>query len=316
MKKNILLFSCFLLLFAIKSFGQAKKPTMMIVPSDLWYNTNGYMTTYDNQGTKTKIPDYKRAFQENPQLLLVINKLNNMMADRGFELKNMESALKTLESDAAENSTLTSKEGSTLSETPYDKLKKIAKADIIIQLTWTVNTTGPKQSITYNLQGLDAYTDKQIAGADGVGSPSFSAGVDVLLGEAVLANMDAFTGRLQNYFDDLFKNGREIIVRIKKFESWDKDLETEYDGNELSDIIVDWMNKNTVQGRNNASDITENMMLFEQVRIPLYNEKGTAQDARSFLKGLQKFLSAPPYSITNKIMTKGLGQAQLVLGAK
>ncbi len=316
MKKNILLFSCIFLFGLSMSFGQAKKPTIMVVPSDLWCNTNGYMKEYDNQGTKTKIPDYKRALQENPDLLPVISKINGLMADRGFPLKNLESALKTLESEAAENSLLTSKEGSSLSETPIDKLKKVAKADIIMQLTWTVNTTGPKKSITYTLQGLDAYTDKEIASDGNTGAPSFSTELPVMLEQAVLANIDGFNTRLQAYFDDMFKNGREIIVRVKKFDSWDKDLEADYGGKELSDIIIEWMNKNTVNGRNSASDVTESMMLFEQVRIPMYDANGTAQDARSFVKGLQKFLTAPPYSITNKIMTKGLGQAQVVLGSK
>ena len=49
--------------------GQAKKPTIMVIPSDVWCNTNKYMTTFDNQGTATKIPDYKKAFQENADLL-------------------------------------------------------------------------------------------------------------------------------------------------------------------------------------------------------------------------------------------------------
>lgn len=318
MKKNIFLFSCFLLLAISQSFGQAKKPTIMILPSDVWCNLNGYMTELDNQGTKTKIPNYKKAFQENPQLLLAINKINNLMADRGFPLKDAEAALRTLESEAAEDNLLVSKNsGAGISENAIDKLKKVAKADIVIYLTWTVNATGPKKTITYNLKGLDAYTDKQVAGADGTGAPSFAAEIDVLLGEAVLANMDAFTTRLQTHFDDLLKNGREVIVRVKVFGSdWDGDLEKEYDGKELREIIQDWMNKATVQGRNSLTDDTENMMLFEQVRIPMFDEKGTALDAKSFVRGLQKFLNAPPYSITNKLMTKGLGQASVVLGSK
>jgi hypothetical protein len=297
-------------------FGQAKKPTIMVVPSDAWCNKNGYMMEFDNQGTLVKIPDYKKAFQSNPDLLTVISKINGMMADRGFPLKNMESAIKTLESESAENSMLTSKGGAGVNESPVDKLKKVAKADIIMQLTWTVNTTGPKKSITFNLQGLDSYTDKQIASAVGTGAPSFSAETPVLLEEAVLAHLDNFNSSLQKHFDDMFENGREIIIRIKKFDSWDGDLEKEYGDKELSAIIEEWMTKNTVKGRFSTSDATENMMLFEQVRIPLYDAAGKATDARDFAKGLQKFLKEPPYAITNKLMMKGLGQAVIVLGDK
>ena len=296
--------------------GQAKKPTIMVVPSDVWCSKNGYMIEFDNQGTKVKIPDYKKAFQDNPDLLVVISKLNGLMADRGFPLKNMESVLKTLESESAENAMLSSKSGAGVQDSPIDKLKKVAKADIIMQVTWNVNTTGPKKSVTFILQGIDAYTDKQIATATGTGAASFSVELPVMLEESVLAHIDNFNSSLQNHFDDMFENGREIIVRIKKFDSWNGDLEKEYDGTDLTTILEDWMTANTVKGRYSTSDATENMMLFEQVRIPLYDAKGRATDARGFLKGLQDFLKNTPYSIPNKLMIKGLGQAVLVLGEK
>jgi len=147
-------------------------------------------------------------------------------------------------------------------------------------------------------------------------TPSFSAETAVLLQEAVTAHIDNFNATLMKHFEDMFANGREIIIRVKKFDSWSDDLETEFDGKELSAILEDWMAANAVKGRFNTSDATENMMLFEQVRIPLYDDSGKAIDARGFAKGLQTFLKNPPYSITNKLMMKGLGQAVIVLGEK
>lgn len=315
MKKSLNILALILLITS-SVFGQAKKPTIMVVPSDVWCNMNGYMLEYDNQGTIVKIPDYKAAFQENPDLLIVISKINGLMADRGFPLKNMESAIKTLESESAENAMLSSKSGAGVQESPVDKLKKTAKADIIMQLTWKMNNTGPKKSVTFNLQGIDAYTDKQIATATGTGAASFSVELPVLLEEAVLAHIDNFNSSLQTHFDDMFANGREIIVRIKKFDSWSGDLEQEYNNKELKDVIEEWMSANTVKNRFSTTDATENMMLFEQVRIPLFDASGKATDARGFLKGLQNFLKAAPYNIPNKLMMKGLGQAVIVLGEK
>jgi hypothetical protein len=309
---------CLLAIFSFTIvFGQAKKPTLMIVPSDVWCIQNGYSLTFDDQGSTNKIPDYKRAFQENSEVLQVISQINGMMADRGFPLKNMESAIKTLESNSAEDNLRQSKEsGSDISENPIDQLYKAAKADIIIQLTWTINKTGPKKSINFNLQGLDSYTDKQIATATGTGAPSFSAETPVLLSEAVLSHMDNFTASLQSHFDDMFENGREIIVRIQKWNDWDGDLETEYGGDELGVVIEDWLQANTVKGRFNTTDMTENMALFEQVRIPLYNDEGNAIDARRYVRDLSKFLSSAPYNIANKLVMKGLGRATIILGSK
>ena len=88
MKKSIvLLFATFV---ATMAFGQAKKPTLMVVPSDVWCNQNGYVLEYDNLGTIEVIPDYKKALQNDMNLKLAIAKINDLMAERGFPLKDLE----------------------------------------------------------------------------------------------------------------------------------------------------------------------------------------------------------------------------------
>lgn len=304
-----------LLITAANLFAQAKKPTIMVVPSDNWCITNGYIQIYDNQGTTIKVPDYKKALQEDSNLLLVIAKINELMTERGFNLKDLGATLKTVETLSTEDAMLTSKTGADINESPIDKLKKTAKADIIMQLTWTVNSTGPKKSITFNLQGFDAYTDKQIAGASGTGVPSYSSEMPVLLQEAVISHIDNFNSQLQKHFDDLFTNGREVSLRILTFSSYNGDLESEFEGKELSEIIENWVSSNTVKGRFSTTDATESTMLFEQVRIPLYDENGRATDTRAWARNLQKYLR-DKFNITAKLMTRGLGQAQLVIGEK
>jgi len=314
--KNLILASI-LVFLSLTLFGQAKKPTIMVVPSDVWCTQNNYMMKYDNQGTEVRIPDYKLALQSDVNLLLVISKINTMMAERGFPLKNLETVLKDIEQSRAEdNMTSSRSSGASLAESPLDVLKRTAKADIIMQLTYTLNSQGPKKYITFILQGLDAYTDKQIAGAQGSGQPSFSADLPILLEEAVLAHIDNFNAQLQQHFDDLLTNGREVTVRIRVWDSSPVNLENEYDGKELAEVIDDWVARNTVNHRYSYSDGTENFILFEQVRIPLYTETGKAMDTRQFVTELKKYLNAPPFSITCKVMVQGLGRATLVIGEK
>lgn len=316
MKRLVLLMAS--LFVCATLFAQAKKPTIMVVPSDNWCVQNGYTQKFDNMGTEMTLPDYRAALQQNSDLLLAISKINEMMAERGFPLKNLESSLKTLMNQEAEDAMLTNKEGGGVAESPIDKLKKVAKADIWMQLTYTVNQVGPKRSLTFNLQGLDAYTDKQIAGASGTSEPSFTSELAILIEQAVLMHIDNFNAQLQSHFDDIFANGREIIVRIKTWDDAGFDLEEEFDGDELGMIIEDWMSDNTVHGRFNTTDATENMMLFEQVRIPLEMEedgKVRQVDARRWVNGLRKYLKSE-YDIESKLMMQGLGQAQLVIGAK
>ncbi len=314
MKKQIFLILSFVVLTTV-AFSQARRPTIMVVPSDVWCNQNGFVMEFDDNGSKIVIADYQRALQNDPDLLLVISKINELMSDRGFPLVNLESSLRTLREISAEDAMISSRSGAEVNQSPIDQLKQVARADIWMQVTWTVNKIGPKRSITFNLQGLDAYSNKQVAGASGTGEQSFTAELPILLEEAVLAHLDNFNGQLQRHFDDMFQNGREVVLRILVWDSFDGDLEEFYGDYELSEIIEDWMFDNTVQGRFSTTHATRTMMLFEQVRIPLFDDRDRAIDARRWARDLQRMLQRE-YQIESSMMMRGLGQAQLVIGER
>ena len=314
--KNLVL-SIALFFVSALCFSQAKKPELMVMPSDVWCNEKGYMTTFDNQGVQEQIPDYKRAVKTDKELTNVISKIGALMADRGFPLKDLSATITGIEQREAEERLVTSKAGSTIAESLLDKIRRVAKADIILSVDWTVNQSGPKRSITYNLQALDSYTNIQIAAVQGTGAPSMAAETVLLLEEAIVLNMDNFANRLQSYFDDLFANGREVTVRVRVFDNGSGiDLESEYEGSELGEIIDDWMYENTVSHRYSKADGTENFIDFSQVRIPLYRENGRAMDTEYFVRSLSKYLKQPPYNLQSKVLTRGLGEAVLIIGEK
>jgi len=318
------LFTITILLATIMMFGQAKKPILMVVPSDNFCVQHDYTMTVSANGHDQVIPDYKKALQNDEDLRLVITKMGAIMAERGFPLKDLEQTLKSLDTESAELSMMSSKSsGAAIMETPIDILKRTAKADIILDLDFNVKPQGPNNYITFTLKGLDAYTNKQIAGVAGSGAPSSSATVDLLLEEAVLSQMDNFNSQLMAFFDDMFANGREVTLVIRVWDNADIDLEEDYevDGETdmLSFFIENWMAENTVSGRFSTIDATENMMRFEQVRIPMmYNNKGRdiAMDTRRFASTLSKFISGDPFNIDSKLYQRGLGEAWLILGEK
>lgn len=307
-----------LLTVASVSFGQAKKPTLMVMPADVWCYENGFSTQYESQGKTTRIPDYERAYQENSDLFNVTTKLGELMSERGFPLKDMSSTIRDISRSAAEDEmTTSSTSGAELAETPLEKLMNRAKADILVEVTWKVNRVGPKNSVTYTLRGIDAYTNKQVAAAQGTGPQSFSTEVPLLLQEAVVENMDNFVAQLMNHFDDLLANGREVVMNVRVFDNGSGlNFESEYGGEELTDIIDDWMAENTVNHRYSLSDAGETRLSFEQVRIPLYRENGMPMDTRHFGGNLRKFLNKAPYNIPSKVVTKGLGRVDVILGEK
>ena len=303
--------------FSIGVMGQAKKPTIMVVPSEAWCKENNFTQTFDNQGTEEIIPDYNAAVSTDMQLNAVITKIQGLMSDRGFPLKDLAQAVKSINNNSAEDRVITSKKtGAAIVESPLDLLRRKAKADIIISLEWKVNQRGPKCSVGFTMKALDAYTDKTVATATGNGEESFSAELPVLLAEAVQDHMDAFTARMQEHFDDMMENGREVVLDMRVFDDGDIDFETEFDGYELNEVIDNWLAENCVKHRFNKSDATESMILYEQVRIPLYKDNGTAMDTYAFARNLARYLGAAPYNIPIKTINRGLGRCLVIIGEK
>ncbi|WP_372746037.1 DUF6175 family protein [Lutibacter sp.] len=296
-------------------FSQAKKPTIMVVPSDDWCTANNFMLEFDNQGTTVKLPDYNKALQENSDLNSVISKIGELMAERGFPLEDLKSQLDKISKDKARTNMIG------VSESPIDVLNKTAKADILMKVFWKVNSLGPKKSIELRLQGIDSYTSKQSAAASGTGSQSFTAELSILLEEAVLSHLDNFNSQLMVHFEDMLTNGREGALVILVSENAIVNLETLYvlKGKEasLKDIINRfWMPRNTLNGRFLMTENSENVMKFSQARIPLYGDDGwggqMAYDFETWGGNLKQFLK-DELSLETKIQTKGLGEVEIII---
>lgn len=314
MKKVFLIFS--ILMLAATSFGQIKKPTIMILPSDNWCVQRYFMTTFDNQGTNVKVPNYQQAFQEDTELGQVISKVGGVLTSLGYSLKDAEQEIKSLSVKQAEDNAIQSKSsGSQLVESPIDILKRRIKSDIVIQIWWKLNREGVGHSVSFTLEAFDAYTNKRIASSSGT-TKALNDAVPILLENAVKEHIKPFDKQMDAWYSDQQKNGREITLTVRCWDSWNMNLETEFSGDELTDCIQSWLRNNCVGGAFNLSDGTETFAQFEQVRIPLQDEKGRLMDARTFATNLRKYLQKEPYNITSKVIIRGLGEAVLILGEK
>ncbi len=305
----------FLLFTSLLGYGQAKKPKIMVIPADAWCIRNGYVQNFNNMGSIEKIPNYKAALQNNSDIRAIISSMADFMQKEDYQIESLEHALKNVESDAAFDMVSTSKSGSVMAESPKDKLLLQAKPDIILDLDFEEIKFGPKIAVKFNLQAIDAYTGKIISGNTGQGTPSSAADKTNQLQEVVLSFKDNFLSGLMNHFNSLFKDGREIVVEVTRWDNCSIDFEEEYDDTELGELIEDWMHDNTVNHRFSTQMATENRMRFDQVRIPLYNEKGRALDAKRWAGGLAKFIKDTTGQEC-KVQGRGLGLVRITMGEK
>lgn len=313
--KQLLVSSLFLLMTNLCVLAQtAKKPTIMVIPSDHWCTSRYFTKTMDNQGKKVTINDYEAAFREDAELYSVAAKIGEIMAADGYPVKDYMQEYKSLMDEQTEEEVTMSSMGSMIEETPLDMLRRRVKYDIELRVDWTVNKEANGKSISVNIAAIDTYSNKQVAAANGT-SEAADMIVVRLIENALLEQMSNFSLQLNKHFEDLQTNGREISLQIRCWDSGMITLEDENeDGDELIDVIAEWIEDNTVKGAYNLASNTETRAKFEQVRIPMFNDKGRAMDARMFANQLRKYLREQ--SIECKVMNKGLGEAVLVLGEK
>ncbi len=140
----------------------------MILPSDNWCNQRYFMTSFSNQGSTVKVPNYQQAFMEDTELPQVISKVGGVLTGLGYSLKDAEQEIKSIATKTAEDNVTSSKtSGAVLNETPLDILKRRVKSDIIIQIWWKMNRDSKGHSASFTLEAFDSYTNKRIATSTG-----------------------------------------------------------------------------------------------------------------------------------------------------
>ena len=282
----------------------------MLFPSRAWCHDNGFekVVTKAN-GKEVRIQEYDKAFIDNKELGPTIHTIARMMQERGFQLVDLEAQL---QSQALEEA-LDNAGDEDMAQSAYDKLIESAGPDIAMHVNYYTEQVGPRVTLFYDLTAFDAYTNKQVASTGLIQyGPVMSAPLTSLIQSALLSSIDAFNAQLMQHFQEMREKGREISVRINTINAWEDGLETEINGRELTEIVEEWMTNNCVAGRNHQKSVSETSMYYDSARIPLYNENGKAVQAKQWLNGLRKYLKT--LGVPCKVKTRGLGQAQLIIG--
>ncbi|MDR2765750.1 MAG: DUF6175 family protein [Tannerella sp.] len=301
---------------SMMAYSQAKRPSLMVLPSDAWCKANGCVTTNDAQGVEIGVPNYQKAFETD--FSLVNTKIGELMTDRGFPLKDLEGALKVIQRRQVDEAAMGA-DGMETEESVLDMVRSRVKPDLELYMEWKVNRMGSKQSITFIMRALDAYTFEQVAAASGTGENALSnTPLPVLLEEAVLNHLNNFCAQLDDHFNRTLKNGRKVTLEIAlgKDNGLEKGLRTEFDDTYLSEIIETWVSENTVGGNFNTTTSSRTRLMFEDVRIPLYSIDDKAIDTGDWAKGLDNLLRKT-YQLDTEIDEVGLGEVKLmILGSK
>ena len=311
MKLKNLILGAALTIASAASMQAGAPPTVMFLPDKTWCNEMNYVTRTERNG-KTRVSEKHDEAFLNSDLKNVVTQLNTLLSENGLNPKTYgESAENDDDEEAEEEMFEGAQSGSGLESNSYDDVLNKLKPDIIIKLGWNQNKVGFNYTCSYRLEAVDTYSGKSIAAVTAE-TPTVKTTIPLAaaLKNAATEHMSNFAGKLQEHFDDIQTNGREITLTTRIIGNGEgTNFNTEFGGKELGTIIDDWIRDNTQNHVYSQRNATRNRMQFEQMRIPLN------MNARQFVTKLQNYLKST-YGIVAENTTKGLGSGRLYIGEK
>lgn len=290
---------------------QTQKPTMLVLPSDQLMQRFGCIRTEVSLGKQLQVRDYNSYLLTDPDAKFIIASIQSAFIEFGYPLNDLEQTLKSInDQEMVDEVNGIKKDSKTI-------LLTNARPDIILELDYDMTTDRSSRdyskSLTYTLRAIDAFSNKVVATIQAAGVKNAKGNTATMMGEAIQKNSKDFTKQINNHFDDLIANGRDITMRvmIDANESFTMSDESIY-GDTYADFILDYMKVNTMMGTYNLQRNTDTEMYFANVRIKTLNDNGTQYSAYDFARELSKALNKE-CGVKSKNVTQGLGDAMIII---
>ena len=290
----------------------ADPPSILVLPEKNWCIEHGYTKTVKEK----TYPDYEKALGDK-EFRSVNTAFENLFTERQFPLVNASSQQEEDDfDDALDEAFEGAQSGAGAATNAYDELVNRAKPDITIEVEWSGNNAGSLYSADFNIKAIDTYSSKAVAAiAAQTGEVRRTVPLTVALKQAVKNNFDAFCAQIQQHFDDIQTNGREIRLDVRILDNGaGTTMNSEFEGQELNQIIYKWVSDNTINHQFTQRSSGRNRQRFNQVRIPLKNAEGEPQDAKMWAYGLINRLKALNIVAENASPAPGL--ARIYIGEK
>jgi hypothetical protein len=265
--KKIILIVTILLCTAYSIIAQntaVVQPKIMVVP-------------YVSEGV-----DIRQTIESDPNIRLVLSKIREAFDNRGFSTVDFETKLK---SQSANNA---------LSQNAQQDLKSLiiqgSGADIYVEAEYQYTESDAGNSVKVLMKACDVSTGNSLANKDAFSGVFRSNDVGRLAGAAVEKVADDFLSVIQNKFNDIVINGRSIIIDFKVDENSSITLNKEFNGEELADILTDWIADHSYKNNYHIQGTTELEMIFDDVKIPLLDANGRNYNINQFNRELRQYL--------------------------
>lgn len=313
--KRLCILGAVIIYSVIGSFAQKvmTPPHVMVVPDMIYCKSHGFTQQFNNNGLVEAVPDYEKALSEDPSLHAALTQIAQLITDCNSDIVIVD-VLEAINNAKADAAMAAANEGDE-SESIDEAIIRNSEADILVKVQYNLIKNGPEYRVSYELNGTDAYTNRNFAPVSGMGKGSTAASPVVLLREAVFENMAPFTKKLTDYYMSMVNKGRMIALEIKITSSSAVNMNSKVGEYTLREQIEDFLYDNTIDGNGlERVQSGSSFLRYQGIYVPLIatiRGRERKQGAKDVAQKLVNFLDNNGISAEYKI--RGLGKVNIYI---
>jgi hypothetical protein len=270
MKTQILLLLIALVTFSTNAqennAPSSNQPTIMVIPFT------------------PKESDLRSNYEHNEWLRVAITKVKDAFDQRGVNTIDFRAKLKQL----GNNEALQEDQKRSIK----DDIVAISGADIYVEVEANINRSGSGNSVTVIMSAFNTFSGESYANKVATSPKFYTDSYEKLIAKVVDEEVPNLLGVLSEKFDDIRVNGLTVTLNAGIDESSDLKMDTEVgtEGYLLSDLLEEYISKNTVKGNYHIQGVTANKVTFNVVKVPYKDENGNAFRATKYALDIRRFL--------------------------
>ncbi|MEE9409055.1 MAG: DUF6175 family protein [Polaribacter sp.] len=222
----------------------------------------------------------------------IIARVNNSLQERGFRPKDLQETI---------NQVKRTKAISSLKNANFNVEEAIymeARTDIIVKAFINIHSEngGVSNSVQVSLKAIEASSRMSLYDMPTASSPPFKTTDYGYLVDRVLTEenrIEGFVDGLNEAFGQIVSLGKAITIEILVTEDSLFKLDDEIGQNAdfISELITEWVKQNANKNQYRIKQDSENILSFDEVRIPLKTETGSNYSVNDFARSISRAIA-------------------------
>lgn len=286
-------------------------PTILVVPSDTWMNSKGFMQKVETDLGTQYLYDYQNAITSKSMSTYtsIENFLRNPLS-KGFEVKSFSDIMTQVAAAKVEN--IQRK----VEESEFDVMARTANAQIWIKVDLVELKISNKTETQYTLTlfGIDPLLARNVINGDPQTIITSGDNYMRLIETTVNAAIDNFIPKIVEYYDNLEKNGLDGEIEFRIAEGSEINFNSNLEEGILAEYVDDFVGKNA----NKSSSIGSSTSTIRSYKVTIPTKRTNPRTGKIEGNDMEKYGRTVVKDLSNngisgEVRRLGLGKVVIYL---